>query len=77
MKVVLVAPGNSIHTVRWANGLSDRGIIVHLVTLHQVLDSVSPGIILHRLKGQAPYGYKLAASELKRLIAQLDPDVVL
>src|SRR4029453_10813819 len=34
VKVALLAPANTVHTVRWANGLAQRGLDVHLLTAH-------------------------------------------
>ncbi len=76
MKVVLLSAGNSIHTARWANGLSSRGIQVLLLTAHPVSHPLDPRVEVHRLRWTAPTGYVLAAREVARAVSEFDPDLV-
>ena len=43
MKVVFISAANSIHTIRWVNALSNRGIEVVLISLkdHENVESLS------------------------------------
>lgn len=75
-RVALLGAGNSIHTIRWANGLAERGIEVHVLTLHAPGSELSAQVRVHRLRGRAPFGYALAAGRVRRLLAQIRPDLL-
>jgi len=78
MKILLLASGKDIHSVRWANQLSKNGNVVHLcyVSDHKPsLDKFNPNIFLHELKFKSPYGYYLNVSQLKNIINYVKPDI--
>ncbi|CAP45174.1 glycosyltransferase [Bordetella petrii] len=75
-RVALLGAANSIHTIRWANGLAERGIEVHVLTLHAPGRDLSPQVHVHRLGCRAPLGYVLAASRARRLLAQIQPELL-
>jgi len=76
MKVVLLAAGNSIHTVRWANGLVARGLDVHLISAESKLDSLDDAVAFYRFKHKAPLGYLVNLFELRNLLNQINPDLM-
>lgn len=76
MKILLLADRSSIHTVRWANSLAERGYEIHLASCHSGDDPLSDNVYLHPLKGKAPFCYYLAVFGLKKLIAEIQPDLV-
>jgi glycosyltransferase involved in cell wall biosynthesis len=76
MKVMLLAPGSSIHTIRWANALSEAGMKVVLTTQHDPLEPISPEAKVHRLPYRGNVGYFRNVGALKRLLAQEKPDLM-
>lgn len=73
MQVVMLASGSNVHTVRWANALADRGLEIHLFSLHPFCAQLSSNVHCHRLRWARPLGYLLCAGELRRRLAELDP----
>lgn len=79
MRVLLLAAGNDIHSVRWANQLAEHGNEVHLCYVANqkpAMDKFNNKIYLHELKFPAPYGYYLNALQLKRIISKIKPDIL-
>jgi glycosyltransferase involved in cell wall biosynthesis len=76
MKIVLISPGGSIHTRRWANGISRRGHEVCVVSLHDFLDSFDPEVRKFRLPFNSPLGYFLNKKYLFNLLKEIGPDIV-
>ncbi|WP_283163505.1 glycosyltransferase [Bordetella genomosp. 7] len=75
-RVALLGAANSIHTVRWANGLTQRGIAVHLLSLHRPAPELSDSVEFHPLPFGAPTGYFLAAPAVRRLLKKIGPELV-
>lgn len=76
MRVALLAPGASIHTIRWANGLAGRGVEVHLISAHDIGLGIDPAVRVYRLERSAPSAYVLAASQLATLLKTIAPDLL-
>ena len=76
MKIVLLAPACSIHTVKWANGLADRGIEVYLISAHDALSSIRAEVVVHRLSTKAPFSYFLSGKEVRMLLDKIKPNLV-
>ncbi|MEN4904782.1 glycosyltransferase [Luteimonas sp. TWI1416] len=76
MKIALLASGSSIHAIRWANGLQTAGAEVHLVTQHPLLEPLDPGVRVHSFPFRGVAGYFLMAPGVRRLLADIRPDVV-
>lgn len=76
MKVVLLSSGSSIHTIRWANGLADKGVEVVLVSQHKIQDSISKSVRFIRLSYSGALGYFRNVAEFKKLLAVECPDVL-
>lgn len=78
MIIILLAPANSIHTIRWANGLASRHHKVHLFSVHDVKNTsdYDDGVEVHISKNKAPLGYLLASLEFKKLVDLVKPDII-
>lgn len=76
MRIALLSNGRSVHTIRWANGLAERGHDVHLFTVHPLIEPTAGLVSVHRLSPRAPWGYVLAARALRQQLAALRPDLL-
>jgi glycosyltransferase involved in cell wall biosynthesis len=79
LRILLLAAGSDIHTVRWANGLCNNGHDVHLCYVANHIPSIDKydgKITLHKLKLTAPFGYYLNVLQLKRIVKLVKPDIV-
>ncbi|MGB9859402.1 MAG: glycosyltransferase [Moorellaceae bacterium] len=76
MKIALLAARNSIHTVRWANGLAARGYKVHLITAHHGGDKLDDRVQVYPLLFRAPVGYYLNVVHFKMLLRKIQPDIL-
>lgn len=74
--IALLAAANSIHTVKWANGLADRGICVHLWSLHPPDPGISNQVHFHALPWGSPFGYVAAARRLRRELDEVKPQLL-
>jgi glycosyltransferase involved in cell wall biosynthesis len=72
----MLASASCIHTVRWANALAERGIVVDLLTLHSPSPQLSADVHCHRLPFRPPHGYLLAMLPLRMLLRSLRPDML-
>lgn len=78
MKILFLAPGNSIHTVKWVNALQKKGNEVCLVSLaeHKVIEPLEPGIIIQYLTINGKKGYYANAFALRKITKEFAPDVI-
>jgi len=76
MKVALLANIASIHTLRWANALSERNYDVHLITQDRGGDILSGRVEVHYLSFQGNKGYFINALFLRKLLKQIKPDLL-
>jgi len=76
MKIAMLAPADSVHTVRWANALAARRHTVSLLSCHPFADSLHSGIRRIRLSWRPPWGYVLNAASLRRRLGGLQPDLL-
>ncbi len=76
MKVVLIAPQNSIHVARWANALVKKVDELHLVTLHKSVHQIDAGVVVHKLKFKSSLGYVLNKYDIQKKIDQIQPDII-
>jgi glycosyltransferase involved in cell wall biosynthesis len=79
MKLLLLSNGKSIHTTRWANGLSSAGVEVHLVFKYDdepVPSTLDQKVFQYRLRFGGKKGYYLNAIGLNKLFKKISPDVV-
>jgi glycosyltransferase involved in cell wall biosynthesis len=76
VKVALLGDAESIHFLRWANGLAERGRDVVAISLHQPLQGYDPRVKMVRIGPAAPAGYVLAAGTLRRELQVHNPDLL-
>lgn len=76
LKVALLSGGSSIHTIRWANGLSNAGVDVLLITQHDLLEQVVPAVRIRRLPHSGELGYFRNVPALRKILAAEKPDVL-
>ena len=49
MKIILLSPASSIHTVQWAKYLSELGLDVHVISQHLASQDFPQQITIHIL----------------------------
>ncbi|MBK9175714.1 MAG: glycosyltransferase [Flavobacteriales bacterium] len=76
MRILLVAAASSVHVMRWANAFAERGLHVHLASLHDPVPGFLEGVTLHRMPHLGGLGYLINRPFLRRLIRTLRPDVI-
>lgn len=76
MIIVLISGASSIHTVRWANGLSALGHEVHVVSQQKVFNEFSPEVKLHLFPARGMLGYYTMVPSIRRLLKKIKPDIV-
>lgn len=76
LHVLLLAAGDSVHTLRWATAFSQHGCHVHLVTQHPPMEAPGHGVEVHVLPHRGALGYFLNGPALRRLTTALRPHVV-
>lgn len=79
MKIMFLAAGNSIHTIRWVNTLAKRGHDVFLVFLANQkpeLDLISEEVKQYQLKFGGSISYYTNVFELRKIINKVKPDIV-
>lgn len=62
--------------MRWANGLSERGHDVHLLSLDDPSPDILPAVHQYKLPYGSPFGYFLAARKLRWLLERIKPDLL-
>ena len=76
MKIAMLSGANSIHTLRWANGLNTAGHEVHVISQHRARETFAPGVKLHLFPFGGILGYFIMAAGVRRLLNNLHPDIV-
>lgn len=77
MKIILLAGGlRGTHATRWANGLAEREVEVHFVTMQRRDYKLSSKVKLHLLPVRSPIGYLANIFALKKLLDQIQPDLL-
>lgn len=83
-KVLFLSDGSSIHTKRWINSLSEKGVKIHLFSLKPVETSEYPKEnfsftcfnLQKRFGGLSKLGYLKVLPELKKVIREFKPDIM-
>ena len=76
MRITLLANAASVHTIRWANALAERGLQMELISLESAAESLSPNVSYHGLNIPRPWGYYLAVRKTRRLLRECRPDLL-
>ena len=76
MKILLVGALNSTHTIRWANGLTERGHEVVVFSTREPLPGLSDDVRTVVRKGFKKFDYLVYGPALRRMIRDERPDVV-
>ncbi len=76
MKITMLANAASVHTVRWANALAERGLQIELISLEKAAKSLTPKVVCHELSVPRPWGYYLATGKTRRLLRESRPDLL-
>lgn len=76
MKIAFLAGQSSIHTVKWVNEMAIRGHEVHLITMHPGTEALHHNIQVYKLPFKPPHGYYLNILHLRRLLQQINPDIL-
>lgn len=79
MKIALIAPANSIHTVKWANAFAARGHKVRLYSLPNHMnqsEAIDGRVEIVYLKTGGFGGYLRDGKELRRELERFRPDIV-
>jgi glycosyltransferase involved in cell wall biosynthesis len=76
LKLVFIAPGSLVHTIKWLNGLAKEHLEVTLITQHKVTGSVDDRVTIKYLPYIGGKGYFLNALALHHLVKKINPDVI-
>ncbi len=80
MKIAFISAAQSIHIVRWANAMAERGHAVTVITCKnhcpQDRSQYLPNVQIIALRFSAPIGYYLNAGQLKRVVRREKFDVI-
>lgn len=76
MKVALLSSASSIHTVRWASGLAQRGIDVHVISQHPQLEPIDSRVKVHILPFRGVLGYFTMVPRVKCILKKINPDIL-
>lgn len=80
MKIAFVSAAESVHTVRWANAMKERGHDVTVISCAndatETPSAYYDGVHIIKLKYKAPLGYYLNARQLRRIVKKEKFDVV-
>lgn len=76
MKIAILGNASSIHVVRWANGLANRNLTVHVISAHKRSAEMASEVNVHELRVKAPLGYVAAAPQLRKLLKSIQPEIL-
>lgn len=76
MKIMFLAPGSSIHSIRWANAIQSRGNQVYFVSMIDFIDNLNSNIEVIKLSYKPPLGYGLNKMKVESIFKQIKPDLV-
>jgi hypothetical protein len=71
MKIVLLSAASSIHTVRWANGLSEAGHEVFVISQHENIDPFLPSVSVYTLPFRGVLGYFTIVPAVRKLLKKI------
>ncbi len=74
--IAIVGSQASIHVVRWANALVEKGHRITVITMHSSKQAFRPDVEVIELSFKKPLGYILNIPKVKRILKALNPDIV-
>lgn len=84
IKIAILADAGSTHTVKWVNALSEKGLIVHLISLRKPMDgTISNEVDIHVLENQnqkkidlLKLSYFKQVKSIKKIVKTIAPDIL-
>lgn len=76
IRVVLLAGANSIHTIRWANGLQKAGMKVFLISQHPLMHKLDSEIKYFEFPYRGVFGYFLMVLKVRKILKDIKPDII-
>ncbi|PLX47122.1 MAG: glycosyltransferase family 4 protein [Desulfobulbaceae bacterium] len=76
MNIVFLSASSSIHTIRWANGLSAAGHEVHVITQQPAVDPFDQEVVVHQFPFLGVLGYFTMVPAVRKLLNKIQPDIV-
>ena len=76
MNLAFLSSAASIHTIRWVNGLSEAGALVHLISQQPLLEPLHPAVKSYLFPPRGVPGYFTMVPGVHKLLRQLQPDLV-
>lgn len=76
MKIALLSAASIVHTTRWANGLAEAGVDVHLISQHPLIEPLNPKIKVYIIPNRGVLGYFTMVPRVKKLLKKIKPDLV-
>lgn len=80
MKVIFLSKASNIHTVRWVNSLSEKGIEVHLISLpnheERKENKISNKVKIYYLPIRGSKGYYFNYFSFKKLVKIINPELI-
>lgn len=79
MKIIFLGGAGSIHTIRWVNSLSEKGLEVILVSLKgevETIGKINDNVKIIYLPFGTKLGYYLNVFALKKIISKEKPDLI-
>ncbi len=74
--IAIVGSQSSIHVVRWANALVEKGYRITVITMHSGVQPFHADVDIVKLPFKNPYGYILNIPVVKKVVKELSPDIV-
>ena len=76
MRIALLGNAGSIHTARWANGLSSCGLAVHVISVHPPEELFSSTVNVHNLSGGSKLSYFRKLHSLRSILKEIEPSLL-
>jgi len=76
MKVAILSPSTSIHTLQWAKYLVEQGLDIHVISQHALSPDWPQDISVTLLPYKGFIGYFLNTFALRKILKDIQPDVL-
>jgi glycosyltransferase involved in cell wall biosynthesis len=78
MRIVILAPAKSTHTIKWLRHLVASGHDVHVITAtaHYIPDVQIPGAHYHMLRGPLKTAFVAGVASIRRIVRDVEPAIV-